>query len=268
MKNRVWPHRISIALLALLLAASATGSLQAEKAPTARWTSAASPNLGPRINEVMPKPETGDFEWVELYNTSSPYYVYLPLVLRNTSASGRSVRLPQVPQPATAGGLVDISGWQVTDEDGNTYSIPAALPVVPPEAYVLIIFDGLGPTADDYDFSDGLAVLHTPAGLVDVFEDAADQVGLYSSSTHNSDTIVDFVAWGEPPGEDAANAVGIWSETWCVSMHTGSGAVLGDEPPGGSLGVRPGRGNDTPSDWAVYLGDDLSPGAGNPLPRA
>ena len=35
-----------------------------------------------RINEVMPNPGGGEFEWVELYNPSSLHRVHLPLVLR------------------------------------------------------------------------------------------------------------------------------------------------------------------------------------------
>jgi len=225
------------------------------------------------INEVLPKPQEGSYEWVELHYANY-HVVYLPLVLKNSSGSAGSAGMSSSTASGSAavGGLTDISGWQVTDEDGRTYTIPEALPAVPPDGYVIIYFDGQGAQADDYDFSDGVAVLHSPEGLTDIFEDVADQVALYASSPHSSEAVVDFVAWGEPPGGDGANAIaaGLWQESWQVSMYIGSGAQLGEGnvPSGRSIGLRSGRDNHGPGDWAVYLGDDLSPGAANPLPRA
>ncbi|HSR34273.1 MAG TPA: lamin tail domain-containing protein [Anaerolineae bacterium] len=227
---------------------------------------------GIRINEVMPKPEGGEFEWVELYNGGF-FHLYLPLVLRSFPGEA-AAGAPSGRAPAGAGttaGPVDISGWQVTDEDGNDYTVPDALPAVPRGAYVLILFDGQGPTADDYDVSDGLATLHSPPGMVDILEDEADQVGLYSSSTHSPDTIADFVAWGAPPGEAAANATGagLWQPSWQVGMFVGSGAVIEGEaaPSGQSIGLTPGHDNVSPDDWSIYRGGDVTPGAGNPMAR-
>lgn len=285
MRGFVYRLLILVALLAMLLPSlaplqAASNSSQAEVNASGLDTAAAglsmvtSPSVEQepriRINEVMPKPEDGDFEWVELYNPEI-LLVYLPLVLRNTSPAlaVHESDLAQTGAQSTFGS-VDISGWQVTDEDGNVYTIPDALPPVPPDAYVLVLFDGLSSTADDYDFNDKVAVLHSPPGLVDILEDEADQIAVYSSSTHNPDTIVDFVAWGELAGDDGANAIkaGVWATEWSVSMEVGSGLLDGEVPSGRSIGVRPRRENQRPSDWAVYMGDDLSAGSANPLARA
>ena len=222
------------------------------------------------INEVMPNPGSGD-EWVEL--RSNYRSVFLPLALRSFSA-GRvafsSMAIP-VSVSAASGGLLDISGWQVTDEDGNTYTMPEALPAVPRGAYVLITFDGQGSGSDDYDFSDGVVQLHTSSGLTAVFDDDADQVALYASSTHSSDTIRDFMAFGASAGDDASNAVdaGLWQDSAWVDTHIGSGVEMeggAATDRGRSIGLYPGHQNDLPEDWAIFQGDDITPGAVNTTP--
>ncbi len=166
---------------------------------------------------------------------------------------------------------LDVSGWQVSDQDGNNYIIPAALPPLPPGAFVLIHFDGLGPAADDYDLADGVAVLHAPAGLTDIFDDAADQVALYTSSQHSPATLQDFVAYGGPPADDANDAIaaGLWEAGAFVSLALGSGVQeAGAVLPTRSFGLYPGHTNMGPADWATYQGEDMSPGRSNPVPRA
>lgn len=244
--------------ISLLLTGSAGASPQAEPAGDP---------LAMRINEVMPRPVAGQHDWVELHYPRAPFTLYLPTIQRG---SGRPAAGPEAaPAVATLG--ADIRGWQVGDEDDHNYTIPAALPPVPMGAFVLIYFDGLGPGQDDYDFSDGKAVLHTPPGLADIFDDEADQVALYTGATHNPHTIGDFVAYGGPPGEDAADAVaaGLWPAHGWVSLHIGSGAeAVGEVTPDRSIGLYPGHSNHGPDDWAVYQGEDLTPGAVNPVPRA
>jgi formylglycine-generating enzyme required for sulfatase activity len=156
---------------------------------------------GMGINEVMFYPAEGDFEWVELKNAGS------------------------VP--------INIGGWGITDNDGNWYKFPKSLPEVPPENFVVVMFDGQGSAGDDYDFSDHAMTLHSPSGLVDIFEDDADQVTLYSATEfiylpliNNSgngssftspsiseyNPLVSFVAWGISPGEDGykASRLNLW----------------------------------------------------------
>ena len=168
--------------------------------------------------------------------------------------------------------MTNLAGWQISDEDGHIYTIPDALSEVPGGAYILIVYDGLGEDANDYDFTDGIAVLHTPPGLVEVFENDSDQVALYDRDAHNAETIQDFMAYGGLSGEAGTNAVeaGLWNATWFVNTETGSGAISQVHPqaPGDSLGRLPGSPIDSslPEDWTVYQGDDITPGEPNPVP--
>lgn len=215
-----------------------------------------------RINEVMFYPDTGGYEWVELKNNG----------------------------PAS----VNISGYSITDEDGNWYRIPDGLPDVPGGAFVVVIFDGLGSDNDDYDFSDNVATLHTPAGLVDVFEDDADQCALYSVShfiylpivlkNYTGPTlpepvpstgvfvppIVSFVAWGGPPGTEAgrASAAGIWETDWYVSLARGLGEESLDVwlAANESIGLLPGSQTSYADDWTLFLVGEVTQGGENLFP--
>jgi len=139
------------------------------------WPTEAVAQSAIRINELCFKPLAGEPQWVELYNSG------------------------KVQQ--------DISGYALTDEDGSDYIFPAQLPPVPPGAFVVVHFDGLGSKRNDCDFSDNVAELHSDVGVASPFKSRSDQVSLYKSRSFVPDTIVSFVAWGESPGSDATNAV-------------------------------------------------------------
>jgi len=190
-----------------------------------------------RINEIAPRPAPGGHDWVELHRARAPFVHYLAVLPKGAAAAVAGVsRAEPLADP-------DISGWQISDQDGHNYTIPAALPPAPVGAFIVVHFDGLGPGADDYSFADGVAHLHTPAGLADIFDDGADQVALYTDSTHNASTIRDFVAYGGPPGGDADDAVaaGLWSADTYIgpTAQAPGNDVLG---VGGSAGVYPGYG--------------------------
>ncbi len=231
------------------------------------------PPLAPRtiiINELAPINDSPGSEWVELLNQSGGHALYLPLLLRNSRAASAggwgAPKSGAAPVGQTGGGL-DISGWQVGDEDGNDYAIPGALGPVPSGGYVLIRFDGQGPGADDYDFDDGVAVLHSPAGQVDIFDDKADQVALYTDAKQETDTLHDFVAYGAPSGTDEESAIeaGLWREKLYVAdTEPIPGArVLS---PGGSTGLLPGYKGGGRDAWGLYLPAETTPGAGNASP--
>jgi len=254
------PHSIIIVLLLLLsLAGSSTlASSPHRSIASPPGDAAVSGAGGIRINEVMFYPDTSHYEWVELKNGGSA--------------------------------SVNISGYSITDEDGNRYRIPDDLPDVPGGAFVVVIFDGLGSSHDDYDFSDNVATLHTPAGLVDIFEDDADQCALYSVShftylppilndysgpappapTTSSSVfvppVVAFVAWGGPSegDDDTAVAAGLWLD----EAYLGSRKMPGNEgmSSGGSLGLYPGLLTGSPSDWVIYPPAQTSQGLENPSP--
>jgi len=219
-----------------------------------------------QINEVMFRPTIGSSEWVELTNTSA--------------------------------NAVNLRGFVISDEDGTLYRIPLNLPDLPTGAFVVVYFDGLGASANELDFSDNVAVLHSAVGQVDVFEDDADQVGLYEPvagfgqlaflpvalddfsvfnppvpspfPTLPSSHAVDFVAWGSAPNDDAASAqiAGIWNADWFVSLYRGLG-MASDETlmgPGETIGRARGATAHTLDSWTLYQVVETSAGAQNTLP--
>jgi hypothetical protein len=252
-------------LLVALLVTNPTGAApqpqpvgQAETAAAVAWP------VVIRINEVMPIPAPGGHDWVELLHVRAPYTLYLP----SAGQHAASQTAPQFPASSFQSlASSPISGWQLGDGDGNFYTIPAALPPVPVGARVLVHFDGLGPGADDYDLSDGVAVLHTGLGLVNILENNTDQVKLYTGSTHNSQTIRSFMAYGGPPGLAGSDAIaaGLWPPDGYVGPI---GQIPGADAlqAAGSLGVYPGQGANTPDGWVIYAPAQITPGQFNVPP--
>jgi formylglycine-generating enzyme required for sulfatase activity len=222
------------------------------------------------INEVLFSPGGGNYEWVELKN------------------------IGEAP--------IEINGYAITDEDNNWYVIPDDLPQVPPGAFVVIMFDGLGISNDDYDFLDGVATLHSPDNIIGILEDGADQIGLYTrvplhklfiplvnresasnrsvaeqnpKNDANSEqiTLVDaqilsFVAWGAPPGVDAARAstASLWFSDAYVSLSKGMGVANNVAIPGESIGLLPGANNYYLDNWVIYQSTETTQGADNLIP--
>ncbi|NUM43488.1 MAG: lamin tail domain-containing protein [Anaerolineales bacterium] len=141
------------------------------------------------INEVASYPACGN-EWIELHN-------------RSTSA-------------------VDLSGWELADEDGFIYRFPA-LTFIPNDGYLTIYLgNGTNTPTDLYTGQDFAGALH----------DHEDQVSLYTNSVHTVATLVDFVQWDNngtlsEPGDDtlAANA-GQWNNDTVVPAPT-QGTTIG-----------------------------------------
>ena len=186
------------------------------------------------------------------------------------------------------GATVRLAGWVLTDEDGNWYRIPAALPDVPAGAFVVVVFDGQGAASDDLNFGDNVATLHSPPGLTDIIEDGTDQVALYRATfsiylplvlrgsggaTQPTDgqrtsAIVSFVAWGADPTPDDENAAqaGIWGQGFYKDLRQ-----IGDETaqpvfPGRSLGLVPGGISYSPDNWAHFQVSEVTQGYENPSP--
>ena len=208
------------------------------------------------INEVVFAPAPGGYEWVELKNGGTA--------------------------PAR------LSGYRLTDEDGNWYRIPVALPDVPVGAFVVVVFDGQGKAANDLDFGDNVATVHSAAGLTDIFEDGADQVALYRATYSVylplvlrsaggplvltdgilTSNVVSFVAWGADPGTDSAGAViaGVWAEGLYKDLRG-----IGMEPVqpvllGRSLGLVPEGVAHLPDNWVSYQESEVTQGEENPVP--
>ncbi len=214
------------------------------------------------INEIMPKPEHQDGAWVELYVGTQPQRIFLPLTLLDGAGVQSSAALIR--------SGVNLAGWQVSNEGGFVYTLPDALTSIPNDTYILILFDGKGPTKDDYDPSDGKITLHTPPGLLDIFPDDIGQVALYRPGPRTPETIVDFVAWTAYQERTAANAVaaGLWPRGQAVSFENGFGDISEADQMerNESLGRYPGARGHGPLVWANYPAPSPTPGRGNGLP--
>lgn len=230
------------------------------------------------LNEVMPKAAIGAVEWIELHNTDAfQAALYLPMIHNNASttnvAASRTGAVKTL-DPATTSLLAahtptEISGWQLTNQDGLLYTIPDALPPIPAGGYILIYLDGQGPSADQLQFVNGVAKLHTPPGIVNRLDDAADQVALYRGGNHSAATLHDFVAWGAPPqNADDAITSGLWSASAYLDFAPSGGYVATTDEmlrlqPNEAVGRFPG----TTDAWSIYRSDQLTPGSANPVPN-
>jgi hypothetical protein len=253
-RNRLQSNLVKVGFLVLLLL------FPAWMRPHS--TNAAGSASDIRITEVMFCPAPGSYEWIELKNTGT--------------------------------GPVLVNGFAITDEDDNWYRIPSALPAVPAGAIVVVQFDGAGSAGNDYNFSDGIATLHSPAGMTNLFEDAGDQVALYSAPPHPiflpaiikgdgavsqplpslpndppPPSMLTFLAWGVPADNDDFRAVaaGLWGQGTfkCLARGLGRGfcstAVAGE-----SIGLVPNSTTTFTNDWTVYPATQVTKGVSNPWP--
>lgn len=265
---------LTAAILLILQAGATSGQPASPRVQTI--TQGQSPPDQPFLSEVAPVADADHPAWVELMagspgeGTEGPPRIFLPFALKGRRAA--ALDFARQDQPASAISWLDgvaLSGWQVSDEDGNSYRIPDTLPELPPGTFVLILFDGRGPAADDLDFADGVVRLHTPPGLVGPFESAGDQVALYRPGTPTADQLADFVAWGEAPGADAANAQAaqLWLPEQFLVFDQGFGAGGAASPPrpDDSFGRWPITQSHVPG-WVSYRAAISSPGRLNPPP--
>jgi len=267
MKRSVLSWIALVTVFAMLLP---VGSMAADRIskPASSAKLEADASAGVFINEVMFAPTSGGYEWVELKNGGTT--------------------------------PVQLLGYYITDEDGNEYRLPAALPAVPPGAFVVVLFDGQGEAGNDLDFADNVATLHTAPGLVDVFEDSADQVALYNTARsvylplvlagspgltqggawHTSASapaadvvtasgIVSFVAWGADPktDDDRAVSAGVWGEGLYKDLRQIGAETPQPVYPGRSLGLLPGgAASFSPDNWVHYQVAEVTQGQDNPIP--
>ena len=188
------------------------------------------------------------------------------VVINEVQPVGDAASPPFVELTNTTGAPVALAGAVLSDEDGFTYTFPAALAQVPPHGFVVLYVDGKGAAADDYDFSDGLATLHT-ATATSPFEPAGDQVALYGSSSLQASSLIDYVAWGIPPTGQDANAVStnLWPQGAFVNAQPG-GDGEGLVPAGAAIGLIPGERRGLPRSWQFYPEGSTTPGQANGLP--
>lgn len=147
------------------------------------------------ISAVLPNPKHGP-EWVMIENHiagsgNKPFKTFLPLVATDNAGAKPIGGIGQPP----ALNIADIAGWRLGN--GNTwYTIPHDLPPMPAGAKVIVYFDGKGAPADDYEYDDGAAELHTPAGMVNLLPDTQGVIFLYAGDVNTPDNLRARYEWG------------------------------------------------------------------------
>ncbi|MCK4614481.1 MAG: DUF2341 domain-containing protein, partial [Thermoplasmata archaeon] len=150
-----------------------------------------------------------------------------------------------------------IDGWEITDEDEPIYAIPD-IPDFPSHNYVVIHYTT---GTDETSFGQSQSnALHLYTGSSGVYTDI-DQCSVYTGSTHDGTTIVDFVAWGADPESNDCYAVaaGIWDDgDFFDSSDVDEGETMGRD--------KDSTDTDQPGDWDDHGGKDATgetPGAQN-----
>jgi LruC domain-containing protein len=90
---------------------------------------------------------------------------------------------------------INIGGWELTDGDGFVYRFPE-LTFITNDAY-LVVYLGDGADSD--------TELYTGAAYAHALGDTEDQLYLYNSSEHSSETMIDFVQWATGSVQDGAD---------------------------------------------------------------
>jgi len=116
---------------------------------------------------------------------------------------------------------VNIGGWELADEDGFVYSFPA-LTFIPNDGYIVVHLAEGSDTATDF---------YTGAAAAGALHNTEDQVSLYSGSTHDTASLVDFIQWDNdgtfsgPADDDLAVAAGQWSNNTYVATPAAGQSV-------------------------------------------
>ncbi len=159
-----------------------------------------------------------------------------------------------------------IDDYVLADGGGAIYTVPSALPEIPVGAFVVVIFDGAGSGADDYNFDDGVAILHANASNPLL---TSDELALYESATLDSTTIRDFVAWGAiPVGGQVGNATaaGLWTEGDFVAAEDGGPGLDTSVDEDGSVGLFLESDTATLENWVIYRPERATLGEANLAP--
>jgi hypothetical protein len=243
-------------LLTLFAMSVVIWALQPQPARTAAPTVA----LAVSFSEIAPVAgDTGQAAWVELKvsDLSAAHSLYLPAV--RVAAGSNPAATEPVPSPR-GDKMVDLTGWHLSDHDGNRYDFPSGLLV--PEATMLVVRFATG--VDDTNPADGVVTLYASDWGSTPFAAEGDDLTLYNQVIAAPDAVADYIAWGQSPGTDAEDAIaaGKWVDGAYHFFDAGFGAEGYPSPVrvNDSLGYRAGN-------WFPYYATYSTPGEPNPLPR-
>jgi LruC domain-containing protein len=140
---------------------------------------------------------------------------------------------------------IDLSSWEISDEDGFIYRFPPMTFIVN-DGYLTVHLSG---------GTNNVTNLYTGQEYAGALGDQEDQVALYTSSTHSTGTLVDFVQWdndgvlADPNDDSLAAAAGQWPK----------GAYVPSPLPGATLGRdRASTDHNLVADWDNSGGADAA----------
>jgi hypothetical protein len=208
------------------------------------------------ISEVAPAAAPGKPAWIEL--AVNAQQVFLPFIARNSSTAISSSSASNEALPTAVASSANTS--YALDLNGMRYDLPAALPPVPPNGFIVVYIGVTG--TDDLDFGDGLATLYASNIDTALFQ-RGGYVALYNT-TPSTPTMDDFALWQENFGARAQQAIteGLWSEGAVLEFDPGFGgedAIGVPQRPNESFGRYGGE-------WVSYRAAHSSRGRRNPPP--
>ncbi|ODS33220.1 MAG: PEP-CTERM motif protein [Candidatus Scalindua rubra] len=144
---------------------------------------------------------------------------------------------------------INLTGYDLSADVGNFYAFPDF--TLPADSFVVVHWN-----ATDTDTSTDL---YTGDLLNAAMSNTKGFVALFSSTTHNSSTIIDYVEYGL--GGQTWESDAVTAEIWTA------GDFVADVMAGSSIGLQiNGLDNNLSSDWAQF--DNPTPGSNNePIPE-
>lgn len=195
------------------------------------------PPYTPLITEISPQTTDKEFPWIELHNPTEQE--------------------------------IKVQDFSLVINDTFKYALPKKLSTIPPKAFIVLKFDGRGNKEGNYEFKNGLFVLHLSAKFKEALKPQAGQIAVYVSKE-----LVGFVSWGKPGSKASLTPERhkIWRSRWFVPTHPSFGLYLPDSklPKQFTIGLPPDSQGLTPDDWVIYPAAQGTPGKPNvvPLPIA
>ncbi len=191
------------------------------------------PPYVPLITEISPQTTDKEFPWIELYNPTEQE--------------------------------IKVQDFSLVINDTFKYSLPKKLSTIPPKAFIVLKFDGRGNKEGNYEFKNGLLVLHLSAKFKEALKPKAGQIAVYTG-----EKLVGFVSWGAPGSKASLTPERhkIWHSRWFVPTYPSFGLYLPESklPKQFIIALPPDSRGLAPEDWAVYPAEQGTPGKPNVVP--
>ncbi|ODS37678.1 MAG: hypothetical protein A7315_03895 [Candidatus Altiarchaeales archaeon WOR_SM1_79] len=130
---------------------------------------------------------------------------------------------------------INLTGWYLTDNDGNTFNLTGA-GTIPVGGYLVCHLGDSGTNSSTHVYGPIINTGPSPKTMLENYDD----LGLVC----NNGFIIDYIAWGSDPGEDDIDAVALG--LWINGEYIDTSEILENETIGRD---KVSTDIDTPSDW-------------------